>query len=184
MIRARSLLFLPMLLVVGTDLAIAQGTGYPPPPPCCTEDSIAPRTEVTPAIQGTQTAVSVDSSLYLSVPDDALRIMGLTRSQFVDRLASGFFPDRSIDILVPSTDLIDPGQADLGRASAGMRGEVGEADTLVAVEIRRIYQIPRYRVSSEVFETLDRFVVTDGQIRVTVQFRREASRVDRAPSVR
>lgn len=184
MIRARFLLLLPMLLAVGTGLAMAQGTGNPPPPPCCTEDSIGPRIVVTPAFQGGQTGISLDSGAYVSVSDNLLRIMGLTRSQFVDRLAMGFFPDRDTDILVPSTDLMDPGQADMDRSTAGIRGGISGPETLVAVEIRRIYQIPRYRISSEVFETLDRFVVTDGIVRVTVEFRREASPTDRTRSVR
>jgi hypothetical protein len=182
--RATYLLFLLMLFVVGTDSAIAQGTGYPPPPPCCTIDSVGPRAVDTPMLQGTETAVSADSRVYVSIPDGVLRIMGMTRSQFVDRLAAGLFQDRSIDILVPSTDLIDPGQADPARAAAGVRGEFGTVDTLVAVELRRIYKIPRFRVGPEVFEALDRFVLTDGEIRVTVQFRREASPADKELSVR
>lgn len=184
MFRTRFLLLLPMLIAVGTGTAIAQGTGYPPPPPCCTEDSIGPPAVDTPAFRGGQTDMSTDSSAYVSVSDNLLRIMGLTRSQFVDRLAMGFFPDSDTDILVPSTDLIDPGQAAMDRVTAGMRGEVGAPEALVAVEIRRIYQIPRYRISSEAFETLDRFVVTDGVIRVAVEFRREASPTDKTFSVR
>ncbi|GEM_PF-4373406 len=161
--RVSYLLIVLVMLTVTVSLARAQGTGPPPPPPpCCTEEgSVAPGAPSALPITGTE-----ESGILVSVTDDTLGLLGLTRSEFVDRLVSGFFPGRSVDVLITSTDLVNP------ELVGDARGRLSDPEGSVTIEIRRTYRIPRLRIAPAVFESMDRFVLTDGAILVTVQFRR------------
>jgi hypothetical protein len=163
--RVSYLLIVLVMLTVTVSVARAQGTGPPPPPPpCCTkEGSIAPGTPSASPITGTE-----ESGILVSVTDDTLGLLGLTRSEFVDRLMAGLFPGRSVDVLITSTDLVNP------ELAGDTRGRLADPDGSVTVEIRRTYRIPRFRVAQAIFDTTDHFVLTDGTVLVTVQFRRSS----------
>jgi len=71
-------------------------------------------------------------------------------------------------VLIAGTDLVNP------ELTGDARGRLADPDGSVTVEIRRTYRIPRFRVAQAIFDTTDRFVLTDGTVLVTVQFRRSS----------
>lgn len=173
--RVSYLLIVLVMLTVTVSVATAQGTGYPPPPPpCCTkEGSVAPGAPSALPITGTE-----ESGILISVTDETLGLLGLSRSDFVDRLAAGLFPDRNVDLLFTSTDLVDP------EIVGDARGRFSDPNGSVIVEIRRTYRIPRFRVAPAILEAADRVALTDGAIVVTVQFRRASSGLQQGLDVR
>jgi hypothetical protein len=71
-------------------------------------------------------------------------------------------------VLIAGTDLVNP------ELTGDARGRLADPDGSVTVEIRRTYRIPRFRVAQAIFDTTDHFVLTDGTVLVTVQFRRSS----------
>ncbi len=93
------------------------------------------------------------------MPDSVLLAMGLTRSQFLDRLTAGLFPDNAVSLIFSVTTTINV-QAD---ASAP-----DKSPELVTVTYQ--YRIPRSQMKAEEIEVLDQFVVTDGVTYIQIKF--------------
>ena len=146
----------------------AMGQGTDPPPPCCrkfvvTEDPV-------PAAQPLELQASAEPVARLHVSDAVMRRSGLSRREVVDRFALGFFGLKSVDLLVPSTDFLDPRIPLPGRERFESEPHPGAEEMLVAVQVRRFYRIPKSQVQNEDIDTVDQLFITDGEIYLTVNF--------------
>ncbi|MFH1574914.1 MAG: hypothetical protein ABIG68_13085, partial [Acidobacteriota bacterium] len=102
--KKAALSVLILLLIAGSAaIAAAQGQTQPPPPPCCGEEGLTPIRVPAQPLPGTAAA-----GLQVETSDDALRALGMTRLDFVDRVAALFFQDRAVEFLVPVTRQADP----------------------------------------------------------------------------
>jgi hypothetical protein len=88
--------------------------------------------------------------------------MGLTRSQFIDRLSDAMFPGKQVALVIPSSRIS-------GKSLARAREGLLEED-LIAVEETRFYQIERSRIRSEDLNGLAQLYVTDGEIYLKINF--------------
>ncbi len=119
------------------------------PPPCCDKEPPP----------GPNAAVGVETQGQVTMPDGVLLGMGLSRSQFLDRLTAGLFPDNEISLIFSVTTTISV-PAD---ASA-----TNQSPALVTVTYQ--YRIPRSQMNAEVIDALDQFVVTDGVTYIQIKF--------------
>ncbi len=127
--------------------AMAQDTN---PPPCCDK-------EPPPG----DSAVATETQGQITMPDSVLLAMGLTRSQFLDRLAAGLFPDNPISLIFSVTTTISvPADASATELSP------------VLVTVNTQYRISRSQMKSEEIDALDQFVVTDGVTGIQIKFTR------------
>jgi hypothetical protein len=123
-----------------------------------------------PAVDPPRLRTSVDTGAQFNISDDVVDAMGMTRSQFVDQLAAGIFPEEDVDLLIPTMSLVEPHRADSGM-ELDERGREYGRDRLVAVQVKRFYQIPRFRVASADIDLMDQIFITDGEIWVELNFR-------------
>jgi len=149
-----SLLVLLIGLVLLPSTLLAQdGT----PPPCC-----GPK----PPTYGMAISNPTASDGSFTVSVDVLQSQGITRSQFVDRLSQALFPEKSADILVYSVTQTTSGQ---DARSQGFQMD-SAAQGLIAMRQTLIYRLPRWTISSEELDKLDKVGLTDGQFSVTISF--------------
>ncbi len=147
--------------------ALGQGSE---PPICCISDgggkhSVAPPTA--PAIGASQN--------YVAISDGSLQAMGMSRSDFVDRLAGSLFFGRNVDLLV-SVSLPIEARARTLRESGDPDVESATAEgILLSVEEKRLYRIPRARLRAADIEALDRLSITDGQTYIEIEFTKAGS---------
>ncbi len=146
----------------------AIGQGGDPPPPCCRK--FVPTDDSLPAAQLLERRISAEPAAQLRVSDDVIRRSGLTRLALVDRFAAGFFGLKSVDLLIPSTDLVDPRTLYLGRDGRDLGRRPASEEMLVAVEVRRFYSVPILLARAEDIDSVDQLFMTDGEIYVTVDF--------------
>jgi len=153
----------PILVLAAIALlpcyVLAQGND-PPPPTCCNQnappppgggDSIGPK------------AIAKDTMPQVSISDATLQAMGVTRSQFLERLSAGLFPDadQAVDLVIPVYS-----QAN--------------ASTVTADGTRVLYyQIAKRLVAPEIIDAMDFLYVTDGKIYMEVIFIRNKAVSDR-----
>ncbi len=142
--------------------ALGQGSE---PPVCCVsggdaKHSISPVT--TPAIGTSQNRVVIS--------DSSLQAMGISRSDFVDRLAGSLFFGRNVDCLVSVSR-----PAELRAAMFREAQNPGEEGILLSVEEIRLYRIPRARLRNAEIEALDRLSITDGQTCIEIEFTKAGS---------
>jgi hypothetical protein len=142
--------------------ASAQGND---PPPCCRSGNGEP------TAPGTQPTRPGDTQITVS--ENVLSAMGVTRSEFVDRLASGLFPNSDVNLVLSSTSNLDPGV--FSRKAPGRLADEIAPEELVAVQVKRYYQIARSKVRPADLENLDQFYITDGQVYVAVSFTRSSA---------
>lgn len=131
----------------------AQGDGRPPT--CCNEDPPPPP----PPPGGDAVAPgtgTLDMMPQTSISDASLRAMGITRSQFLDRLAAALFTDPSLTV-----DLVIP-----------IISQTSSPDGSTIVQVS-YYQIHKNLVAPAIIYTLDLLFITDGQIYMEVIFIRD-----------
>jgi hypothetical protein len=126
--------------------AMAQETN---PPPCC--DKASPPNPNTAIGGGTQSQVIV--------PDSMLLTMGIRRSDFLDRLVAGLFPDEQIWLIYSVTTSVSV----LSDASV-----TGKSPELVTVTYQ--YRVPKSQMQSEEIDALDRFIITNGVTCIEINF--------------
>jgi hypothetical protein len=182
--RSAKVALLLIAFVVVHRAAVAQGTGHPPPSPCsdriCSDQAV-----VGGAVPSSlQSPPATDAGAYVTVSDEVLRVMGISRVEFVDRVSSGFFPGVQVDLLFSTTEMADPESSPLERLRLVTSDPSDPPVGAVALEIRRIYLIPRSGVRADWFDRTDELVVTDGQTWVTIRFRESPATLGRALSVR
>ncbi len=146
--------------------ALAQGGD--PPPPCCRK--FVPTDGPQAAAQLIESRVSAGTAAQLRVSDDVIRRSGLTRRDLVDRFAAGFFGLKNVDLLIPSTDFVDPRTLYPGRGRFDIDRRPAPEEALVAVQVRRFYQIPIFQLRDEDIDSVDQLFITDGEIYVTIDF--------------
>ena len=142
--------------------AAAQGSD---PPKCCF-DASKPHSVSSPA----------DTANQIVISDDSLLAMGMSRSNFVDRLAGSLFFGRNVGLIVSLTRSVDSSQSPILKGAGDFSAEgVAAAGDLLAVQEKRLYQIPRARLQAADIDALDHFYITDGQISIEVMFKRVES---------
>ena len=125
--------------------ATAQETN---PPPCCDKEPPPGDTAVVTETQG-----------QITMPDSVLLAMGLTRSQFLDRLAAGLFPDKPVSLIFSVTTTI------------GVSADASATElSPVLVTVNSQYRISRSQMKAEEIDALDQFVVTDGVTSIQIKF--------------
>jgi hypothetical protein len=119
------------------------------PPPCCDKEPPP----------GDKSAVGVETQNQVVMADSALLAMGISRSQFLDRLAAGLFPGQEITLIYSVTTTIsvpaDPSSTD---------------KSPVLVQITYQYRIPRSQMKPEEIDALGQFVITDGVTYIQIKF--------------
>lgn len=144
-----------LTLLLVPCFALAQGGGLPPPG-CCTH-----------AFDRDAKSRELASNSQFEISESAIERMGLTRSQFIDRLSDAMFPGKQVAIVIPSSRISTRSP---GREQHGILEE-----DLVAVEETRFYQIARNRMRSEDLNGLAQLYVTDGEVYLKINFIRSDS---------
>jgi hypothetical protein len=139
---------LTSLLVPG--FARAQGSGLPPPG-CCYMAS---------DLDG-QSRESASRS-RLDIAESAIERMGLTHSQFIDRLSDAMFPGKQVAVVIPSSRISSKW---VGSGKYGLQ----EQD-LVAVQETWFYRFDRNRMRSEDLEGAAELYLTDGETYLKISF--------------
>jgi hypothetical protein len=135
------------------------------PPTCCWDDGKGPHS-VAPG--GSQAVGGFSNRIAIS--DESLRAMGMGRSDFVDRLAGTLFFGKNVDLIV-TIDQPVPSRTRILRDYADKAGQsMAVEGILLSIQEKRVYQIPRARMSSSDIETLDHFSITDGQTYIEIVF--------------
>lgn len=124
------------------------------PPTCCHE-----------APSGIAGPVVVQSSMVMT--DAALASLGMSRTDFVDRLISVLMPGRQISLVYSNTTSLNP-------AAAAVTADGQSPET---VTLTRQYRVPREMMVTETIESLDELSITDGIVSITISFRRAESTV-------
>ena len=139
---------LASLLVPG--FVMAQGNGLPPPGCCYMAHDLDGQSRE-PA-----------SRSRVDISESAIERMGLTHSQFIDRLSDAMFPGKQVAVVIPSSRI---SSKLVGRGKYGLQ----EQD-LVAVQETWFYQIARYRMRSEDLEGAAELYLTDGETYLKISF--------------
>jgi hypothetical protein len=162
-------LFLVLASLILCPSYLAAQSGFPPPPPpCCYDDSVPPPPlTITSTLPGAETTGTMPE---ISISEASLSAAGLTRSEFLDRIAVALFADKTTDLFIPfviqTTDSTSVA-TDVIVKTASDDGAVESSGVL-------FLQIRRNLVTSEVMDTLDFLYLTDGQVCIKVVFLRDA----------
>ena len=143
-------LFAGVLTLLVPGFVMAQGGGLPPPG-CCNH-----------VFARNAQSRELASHSQFEISDNAIERMGLTRSQFIDRLSDAMFPGKQVAIVIPSSRV---SSKSLDTEQHGILEE-----DLVAVEETRFYQIARDRMRSEDLEGAAELYLTDGEIYLRISF--------------
>jgi len=127
--------------------ALAQGAD---PPRCC--DAIAPVEE---------TSSSTDLNRIV-ISDESLAAMGITRTEYVDRLIAGFISGKEIYLVFALVRIVDPSLVS-AEPVGGVMPEM--------VKVTQQYRVPRSQITTEQIEALDLLQITDGIISIEVSFK-------------
>jgi hypothetical protein len=169
-------LFIITLFLPGYLLAQGQ-IPPPPPPPNDEEEGIVPG-EGLPQVQPVPVQGSVDTGAQVNISLDVLAAMGMSRSQFVDRLAAGMFAGDEVDLLIPTLSMETPHPYNGGGMYRAAGGDL-HMERLVAVQVKRFYQIPRLLVGPEEIDDLEQIFITNGEVYLELNFRPGPGRQDR-----
>jgi hypothetical protein len=144
-------------VVLMSAVALAQSSG---PPTCCSRELLASvSTQVQPAeFQRVQLIVSADASAAL----------GMTRRQFVDRLAEALLPGKETYLVVPITRLLAPAELPVGSSNAAP--DAGTDSGLMAIQEMRYYKVSKAQLRTEDLDSLTHLYLTDGQTYLRVSF--------------
>jgi hypothetical protein len=138
------------------------------PPTCCNVDGGGPHSI---SIGGSETTSSTANQIVIT--DESLRTLGISRSDLVDRLAGSLFFGKNVDIIISMTRSLDWARSSILRGTGEFSGEKAAAvGTLLTVQEKRTYQIPRVHLQAADIDSLDRFYITDGQISIEVIFKK------------
>jgi hypothetical protein len=149
------------VLFVSTNLSIAQSE--PPPPPCCGGKAASIETEVQLQSSGfTLSKFEVSEGMLIS--------LGMTRGQFLERLSQSLLPGRVLNRVIYSTRFMNRPIIDSRRAGSTDGDPMSLEEGLIAVEQRRLYQIPREQLQAEKLASLDEIYLSDGEIYIRVLF--------------
>jgi hypothetical protein len=168
--RLSEILFATFVLVVLFPYS-AMAQGGDPPPTCCrnklvfTDDGTASVPQLLP-----QALTGAGVEVYL--PDEVIFGLGLTRREMVDRLATAFFAGKSVDLLIPMQSLEEPLTAYPARERRELLLDPASDRMLVAVQVRRFYQVRKSQVRDEVLDSAEQIFITDGELYVTVNLSR------------
>jgi hypothetical protein len=113
-----------------------------------------------------------------------LQSLGLTRTEFVDRMSEVFFPGTPVDLVVATKRTADP-QSVSNQAASQIPDSTTSTDAeegLLAVQETRFYRIPRSRLGAERLEILDQLYITDGKAYVSITFLKKNTPYPRLPS--
>ena len=102
----------------------------------------------------------------ISISDASLSAAGLTRSEFLDRIAVALFADKTTDLFIPF--VVQTTDSTSAATDVSADGTVEPAPVLYL-------QIRRSLVTSEVMDTLDLIYLSDGQVCIKVVFISDAS---------
>lgn len=118
------------------------------PPTCCKNNDAPPP----PGSDTVAAGMATDAIPQVALSDATLSAMGITRSQFLDRLAATLFPDpaQTISLVIPVITL--------SFADGGIPTQV------------TYYQFDKSQVPAEFIDATDLLYITDGQIYVEVIF--------------
>jgi hypothetical protein len=130
-----------------------------PLPPCCRNNSLIP--------PGDDLSKAEGFAAQFSIADDVVRLMGISRAQFVDRLADALFPKGPVEMIFARDELIT--QPSLEVDPIDSEHPLGE-HRLIAIQQRRFYQIPRSLMDGAAFDALEQLYLTDGVVYVSVRF--------------
>jgi hypothetical protein len=148
--RCRQIVLL--IFVIGLALtacdSFAQGGGTTPPT-CCTKEDPPPSGGNSAPLAITAT----DSMPVVTISDAALRDKGMTRSQFLDRVAEALLPDSLGNVLL----VIPVLQA------------VTAADGSVTYQTS-YYAIEKSQITAEVLAAVTALYMTDGQTVIGINF--------------
>lgn len=155
---------LPSVLVLLALPSLAGAQDFPPPPPCC------PRA---PGLGADGPSLNLQPNLVIS--SEWLQELGLTRTEFVDRMAAGLFPGDTVHLLVTwtrTTRVPAPAHAS-GAYRDNLDGAASPA--LVEIEERQTYRFPRAQLTAAQLESLDELSLTNGRSTIKIGFTRAAS---------
>ena len=146
------LLTIGLSFAVLSPLLMAQTT--PPPPPCC------PRSPgVAPDDGASKLPVS---QMQLTVPVEWLQTQGMSRVQFLDRIAQMMFPGDQVDFVLAWKQEMSP--------SSNPAKAARDLPVLIAIQETYIYRIPRSGLKPEQLETLGECSMTNGSASIQVKF--------------
>jgi hypothetical protein len=120
----------------------------------------------------------------IEISDDSLRTMGMSRSDFVDRLAATLFFGKNVDLIVTVDQPVEARARIAGIGGDLMGPAMAAEGTLLSVREKRVYQIPRARMSNIDIESLDQFSIADGQTYIEITFRKAEAAVATGKPVR
>jgi hypothetical protein len=162
------LLYMFIAICILPSSVIAQGVGVPPPP-CCDKEPPPPP----PGGNSVLPAGEIDIAIpQLTMQDSVLLVMGLTRAEFLDRTLNVYFPDQSLDLIIPI--IAPPESATI--SGGGTSGESANASTINTEPlILGYFRIGKSLVPPETVNTLDLIYVTDGQVFLKVVFIKDTS---------
>jgi hypothetical protein len=130
--------------------AYAQGEW---PPNCCS------------AVEGPNDGSSQIRRSEILISADASQLLGITRTQFVDRLAGTFFPNKQVDLIVPNDRFRRSNTVDFSVTPDG------SADgTVIAVQEKRFHRISRNHLREGDLDAVSMLYITDGQVAVRLSF--------------
>jgi len=125
-----------------------------------------------PLVSSGASQATADTANQIVISDDGLSAMGMSRSDFVDRLAGSLFFGRNVDLIVSTSRSVAPRTGVLGKSGDEAEDSAAAEGTLLAVQEKRLYQIPRARLRAADIDALDRFYITDGHIYIEIIFKR------------
>jgi hypothetical protein len=134
-----------LIFALFPSVLAAQGVD---PPHCCNAPAGIPGT------------AGMQSSIFIT--DAALASMGVSRTQFVDRLISVLMPARQVSLVYSTTTSLNPAAA----AAMSADGQVPET-----VTVTQQYRVPREMIVQETIESMDELSITDGIVSLAISFR-------------
>jgi hypothetical protein len=145
--HAKSILFLVLIMFLMSVFVPCYALGQDLPPPKCCDDAPPP--------PGPDSVVGSGTQGQVTMPDSVLLAMGISRSQFLDRLAATLFPDQQITLIFSITATINTSASE-------------QSPQLVTITYQ--YMIPRSQMTPEQIDALDQVVITDGVTYIQITF--------------
>ena len=93
------------------------------------------------------------------MPDSVLLVMGISRSQFVDRLAATLYPEKQISLVysITSTITVPPDPS-------------APVNSPVSVQVTYQYKTLRSQMKAAEIDALDELAITDGVTSIRIKF--------------
>ncbi len=145
--------------------ALAQGSD---PPDCCGKGS--------KYVMPPGAPMPVPSVDHILISDASLQAMGISRSDFVDRLSASLLFGKNIDLIISVSRSVG---ADAANALSEREENQAEMEgILLGVQEKRTYRVPRARLQASDVDALDEFSITDGTVVIGITFKNvDAARI-------